>query len=170
MVLGVTLTVSSFAQAMALFKNKQLVSADDDCLIYPGKPTAKGYGQLEVGPRSARKAYLAHRVAYQIAYGPIPSEIQIDHKCRNRKCVNPEHLRLATGHRNQQNRSGADVRSTTGFRGVVRHRNRFQARVTVAGKCHYGGSHPTAEAAAIAAAELRRKLMPFSEMDKQVSA
>lgn len=40
----------------------------------------------------------AHRVAYILAKGPIPAGLSIDHLCRNRGCVNPDHLE-AVSHR-----------------------------------------------------------------------
>lgn len=155
--------------AIRLFLSKQLVATPDGCLLYPGKPTARGYGQLETGARTNRRGHLAHRIAYEVAYGSIPDGMQVDHTCHVRLCVNPSHLRLATHSENQQNRTGADSTSTTGFRGVRRHRDKFQVRVQVDGVVHYGGDFSTVEAAAQAASALRRKYMPFSEMDKQES-
>lgn len=38
------------------------------------------------------KPQLGHRLAYSYAVGPIPDGLVIDHLCRNRKCINPEHL------------------------------------------------------------------------------
>jgi len=38
----------------------------------------------------------AHRLAYERARGPIPEGKQVDHLCRQRDCVNPEHLELVT--------------------------------------------------------------------------
>lgn len=39
----------------------------------------------------------AHRVAYELYVGPIPDELQLDHRCRMPCCVNPEHLEPVTG-------------------------------------------------------------------------
>jgi len=52
----------------------------------------KGYGQFYLG--SAMTG--AHRASWQLLVGPIPVGLQIDHLCRNRRCVNPDHLEPVT--------------------------------------------------------------------------
>lgn len=47
-----------------------------------------GYGRVRVNGRYV----LAHRYLYEQAGGTIPDGMQLDHLCRNRDCVNPDHL------------------------------------------------------------------------------
>lgn len=54
--------------------------------------TIGGYGRL----RKNRRDWLAHRVSYEVLRGPIPEGMTIDHLCRVRCCVNPDHLEIAT--------------------------------------------------------------------------
>lgn len=65
---------------------------DDGCWTWTGKVSAAGYGRVTIHG----KEVMAHRFAYELWRGPIPSEMTIDHACRNRRCVNPDHLRPMT--------------------------------------------------------------------------
>ena len=68
--------------------------ADDGsgCLIWTGCHGGQGYGWLRVDGR----AHPAHRLAYEHFIGPIPEGLTIDHLCRNRLCVNWQHLEAVT--------------------------------------------------------------------------
>lgn len=50
---------------------------------------SSGYGTF-VAP--GRRQVKAHRVSYELSIGPIPDTFVVDHLCRVRNCVNPEHL------------------------------------------------------------------------------
>ena len=62
----------------------------DGCWLWNGAINRDGYGQ--VFDRSKRKNRGAHRVIYEQLRGAIPEGLELDHTCRVRACVNPDHL------------------------------------------------------------------------------
>lgn len=59
-----------------------------------------GYGKINVAGSRGGRIATAHRVAYEMLIGPIPEGMQIDHLCRNRACVNPDHLEPVSAQEN----------------------------------------------------------------------
>ncbi len=66
--------------------------SDNGCWQWRLALDSGGYGQLEEHGR----IFSAHRLAYELFKGPIPQGLTIDHLCRNRGCVNPDHLEVVT--------------------------------------------------------------------------
>jgi hypothetical protein len=65
------------------------------CWNWTGTLRPDGYGVIVRGDKSGRLVR-AHRLAYQTLVGPIPKGLVIDHLCRNKACVNPDHLEAVT--------------------------------------------------------------------------
>jgi hypothetical protein len=74
---------------------KKVLRTDDGHWLWTGALTKNGYGKIGVGGHRGGWA-LAHRVAWELYREPIPAGLHIDHLCRNRACVNPEHLEPVT--------------------------------------------------------------------------
>jgi hypothetical protein len=81
--------------------------ADDGCWSWTAWRDKHGYGRVSVG--SVRK--LAHRVVYELCVGPIPGGLELDHLCRNRACINPDHLEPVTHHENLMRGDGVSARN-----------------------------------------------------------
>lgn len=88
------------------FERQYIADPNSGCWLWTGELHYKGYGRLRVGRKRARdavangKSAFAHRLSYEMYIGPIPDGLVIDHKCRQRCCVNPWHLEPVT---NQEN-------------------------------------------------------------------
>lgn len=64
------------------------VDASGDCWEWTASLTHDGYGRFRLGTKTP----VAHRVAWEMLVGPVPDGLTLDHLCRNRACVNPDHL------------------------------------------------------------------------------
>jgi HNH endonuclease len=77
------------------FNAKYRVNEATGCWEWTASLLSTGYGQFRSGGRGS-KMYKAHRYAYEAYIGPIPDGLQLDHLCRNSRCVNPHHLEPVT--------------------------------------------------------------------------
>lgn len=82
------------------------VDAGGVCWEWTGSLTPKGYGTFMA---KGRKAYRAHRYAWIILVGEIPQAMTIDHICKNKRCVNPDHFELVTAEENTRRGGSASA-------------------------------------------------------------
>ena len=74
------------------FDGKWIPEPNTGCWLWTGPVSKDGYGQFKM----SHFQWKAHRASWQMYRGEIPPGMQIDHICRVRSCVNPDHLRVVT--------------------------------------------------------------------------
>lgn len=80
---------------------------DNGCWQWLGSLVSSGYGMFSVGSTN----FYAHRFSYLLYNGELTKPLHIDHLCRNRGCVNPEHLELVTMKENILRGEGTGARN-----------------------------------------------------------
>lgn len=83
------------------FLGKVNIDGVSGCWLWTGsKRSEMGYGNVKIASRS----FAAHRVSWEIVYGPIPPQLKVLHQCDVPACVNPDHLFLGTDKDNHQDK------------------------------------------------------------------
>ncbi|MCU1338816.1 MAG: hypothetical protein JWO19_4397 [Bryobacterales bacterium] len=78
----------------------QYVEKTDGCWNWTANRDRDGYGLIKGILDGRRTTLVAHKVSFALSGGVIPKGCQLDHLCRNPRCVRPEHLEVVTGREN----------------------------------------------------------------------
>lgn len=76
----------------------QRIEITNHCWLWNGRKTNGGYGVFSFNNNVIR----AHRFSYELFKNEIPVNLDLDHLCRNTKCVNPQHLEPVSKYENQK--------------------------------------------------------------------
>ena len=78
------------------FEEKFIPEPNSGCWLWLAFVAGDGYGKFWEGGANQQ----AHRISYGLYKKDVPKELVLDHLCRNRQCVNPEHLEIVTDREN----------------------------------------------------------------------
>lgn len=79
----------------ARFQSRIFPEPNTGCWLWEGAMRSFGYGEIAVKRiKTIQNTRLAHRAIFMMLCGPIPDGMVLDHVCRVRSCVNPDHLRI----------------------------------------------------------------------------
>jgi hypothetical protein len=81
----------------AFWSKVDFLSDSHGCWLWLAGKDRNGYGSFN---RRYAGTGLAHRIAYEVTYGPVDPKLSLDHLCRNTSCVNPNHLEPVTQREN----------------------------------------------------------------------
>jgi len=82
---------------IADIRSRIVVDDQTGCWVWTGQKS-DGYGRVKYRNRFQR----VHVLLYREMVGPVPDGLELDHKCRNRSCVNPSHLEPVTNLENHR--------------------------------------------------------------------
>ncbi len=78
------------------------------CWVSTYSVASHGYAQIGWQNKGDRRVVLAHRASWTHVNGQVPIGMTLDHLCKNRRCVNPAHLRLLSNYENARRNTGDD--------------------------------------------------------------
>ena len=136
------------------------------CWYWTRGKNANGYGSFSV---SGGSAVAAHRYAWEEFNGRIPDGLVVDHRCQNRSCVNPEHLRLIAPGQNRQNLVRYRNGKARGVREDPKGSGRWFARVRSNGDLHSRGPFLTEAEADRVAKDMRSKFFAYDDYEEWVA-
>ena len=126
---------SLYRTAADRFDEKYEPEPNTGCWLWTGALGANGYGRFSWDGRDS----YAHRASYERFIDFIPEGLDIDHRCRVRCCVNPQHLEAVSRQENllrsERTFTGINARKTHCPRGHRYDALNTRVRVTGARQC-----------------------------------
>lgn len=91
---------------------RRVDALEGGCWLWSG-PTVNGYGRINQRDTAAVSiTHPAHRITYEHFVAPVPPGHDVHHLCRNRTCVNPEHLELVDHAEHTRRHASEDLSAT----------------------------------------------------------
>ena len=98
---------------------ESIETAESGCWSWLRSIDRHGYGRFRVSIDGRKRQMSAHRASWLAIRGPIPFPLLPDHLCRNRSCVNPDHMELVDNAENC--RRGETGKALKGLKGCGTH-------------------------------------------------
>lgn len=100
--------------------------ATPTCHLWQGTINRDGYGIISIGPQGAAKNIRAHRLAWELTYGPIPVGLFVCHRCNVKACLRLDHLYLGTPAENARDAARDGLMPTGARHGSQTHPERIR--------------------------------------------
>lgn len=90
-------------------EERSVIEPNSGCWLWLLSDGSHGYPQGSMPAVTGERVSLAHRMSHLAFKGEVPKGYDVDHICRNRCCVNPDHLEATTQHANRARQKGKKV-------------------------------------------------------------
>lgn len=115
----------------------------ETCWLWTGATNTKGYGSFSVGIGASKTRVGAHAWAYETLIGPVPGGCELDHLCRDHRCVNPAHLEPVPHRVNVLRGAAPSVNAVKALTQPRRADGRFDSRRPATRRCVDAGRAPS---------------------------